>query len=152
MKPLVRKARLEDLPVLAKFMKGLVDAERPMDPSIQDGHVVYYDLAEFINHDNKELFVVELNGDIVASGYAKIMKDRHYLKHTNYAYLGFMFVPEIHRGNGYNQLVLDELINWCKKRDITEIRLDVYDTNVPAIRAYEKAGFKPYLINMRLDD
>ena len=61
-----------------------------------------------------------------------------------------MFVPEKHRGNGYNQLVLDALLSWCKERNIFEIRLDVYDVNTAALRAYEKAGFKKHLINMRL--
>ena len=152
MSPTVRKATLEDIPELMDFMKGLVAAERPMDPSIQDGDVVYYDLGGFIKSDQAELFVAQLNNEIVASGYAKIVKDRHYLKHEYYAYLGFMYVPEQHRGKGYNQLILDALIEWCKERNIDEIRLDVYDTNAPAIRAYEKAGFKPHLINMRLDN
>jgi ribosomal protein S18 acetylase RimI-like enzyme len=41
------------------------------------------------------------------------------------------------------------LIDWCKARNVFEIRLDVYDVNDPAIKAYRKAGFKNYLINMR---
>ena len=104
-----------------------------------------------IRNDDSELYVVELNGEIVASGYAKIKSDRHYLKHENQGYLGFMFVPEIHRGKGYNKLIMDDLIQWCKERQIHEIRLDVYDVNSSAIKAYEKAGFKKHLITMRLD-
>ena len=101
MGPLVRKATLNDLPVLDAFMDGLVDAERPMDPTIKDGKVVYYDLSEIIQNDNSELYLVELNNDIVASGYVKIKDDRQYLKHHKQGYLGFMFVPEEYRGNGF---------------------------------------------------
>lgn len=151
MKPIVRLATKEDLPVLDLFMDGLVDAERPMDPTIKDGKVVYYDLSSFIDSDKSALYVVELNNEIVASGYAKIKSDRHYLKHDKQGYLGFMFVPEKHRGNGYNKLIMDALLNWCRKKNLTEIRLDVYDTNQPALRAYEKVGFTKHLINMRLD-
>ena len=151
MKPRVRKAKLDDIPFLMHFMKGLVEAELPMDPTIRNSDVVYYDLSEFIKRDDAELFVATLGDEIVASGYAKIVRDRHYLKHDYYAYLGFMFVPQKHRDNGYNQLILDALIAWSKAKGINEIRLDVYDTNEPAIRAYKKAGFKPHLINMRLD-
>ena len=151
MKPIVRKATPEDLPVLMEFMKGLVDAERPMDPTIKDGNVVYYDLSEIIKNKDSELFVVELNKELVASGYAKIKDDRHYLKHSKQGYLGFMIVPEKHRGNGYNKLIVDTLLQWCKARSILEIRLDVYDDNPSAIRAYEEVGFKKHLINMRLD-
>lgn len=147
----VRKATLDDLQVLLKFEQGVIEAERPMDPTIQDGPIHYYDIADLITNADSEVFVAEENGVIVASGYAKIKPDRHYLKHDRQGYLGFMFVPEQHRGRGLNQLIIDALLNWCRERHINEIRLDVYDTNLPAIRAYEKVGFKKHLINMRLN-
>ena len=151
MEPIVRKATLNDVPILLDFEQGLILAERPMDPTIKDGKISYYDVSEFIKDTDSELFIVELNGEIVASGYAKIKDDRKYLKHKKQGYLGFMFVPEPHRGNGYNKLIMDALIKWCKERGVFEIRLDVYDTNFSAIRAYEKAGFSKHLINMRLN-
>ena len=151
MKPLVRLATKNDLPILDTFMDELVDAERPMDVTIKDVKVVYYDLESFINSDEAVLYVVEINKELVASGYAKIKPDRHYLKHDKHAHLGFMFVPEKHRGNGYNKLIIDALLAWCKIKYIHEIRLDVYNSNPSAIRAYEKVGFTKHLINMRLD-
>lgn len=151
MKPIVRKAKPEDLPVLMEFMKGLVEAERPMDPTIKDGHVVYYDLSEIMANEESDLYVVALNNELVASGYAKIKDDRPYLKHKKQGYLGFMFVPEKHRGNGYNKLIMDTLLQWCEDRNVYEIRLDVYEDNPSAIRAYEKAGLKKHLINMRMN-
>jgi RimJ/RimL family protein N-acetyltransferase len=151
MTPIIRLATKNDLPTLETFMDGLVDAERPMDVTIKDGKVIYYDLESFILNENSVLYVVELNGELVASGYAKIKPDRIYLKHDNHAYLGFMYVPEEHRGNGYNKLIVEALFSWCKTKNINEIRLDVYDSNPSAIRAYEKVGFSKHMINMRLD-
>ena len=151
MKPIVRLATKKDLAVLDTFMDELVEAERPMDVTIKDGKVVYYDLEDFINSDDAVLYVAEINGELVASGYAKIKPDRSYLKHNSHAYLGFMFVPAIHRGNGYNKLIVDTLLVWCKTKNLHEIRLDVYQTNPSAIRAYEKVGFSKHLINMRMD-
>ncbi|TJY37885.1 GNAT family N-acetyltransferase [Pontimicrobium aquaticum] len=151
MTPIVRKATLEDLPVLMEFMDGLVNAERPMDPTIKDGKVIYYDLTEIMANKESDLYVVELNNELVASGYAKIKDDRPYLKHKKQGYLGFMFVPEKHRGNGYNKLIMDALLKWCKERNVFEIRLDVYEDNPSAIRAYEKAGLKKHLITMRMN-
>ena len=146
----VRKATLEDLPTLLDFEQRLIEAERPMDHCIKDGEISYYSISNFITGNDSEVYVVELGQEIVASGYARIMDDRPYFKHSKIGYLGFMFVPEQHRGNGYNQLVLDALLAWCKERNVFEIRLDVYDVNAAALRAYEKAGFKKYLINMSL--
>jgi len=148
---ITRKATLEDLPTLLKFEQGVIEAERPMDPTIKDGKINYYDISEIITNENSVVFVVEINNEIVASGYAKIKSDRHYLKHKKQGYLGFMFVPKDHRGKGVNKLIIDALLTWCKERDIFEIRLDVYDVNSTAIKAYEKVGFKKHLINMRLN-
>jgi RimJ/RimL family protein N-acetyltransferase len=151
MKPKIRLATKEDLPVLYVFMDHLVNAERPMDVTIKEGKVIYYNLEDFITNDNSILYVVEINNELVASGYAKIKPDRTYLKHNQHAYLGFMYVPEEHRGNGYNKLIVDALFAWCKTKNINEIRLDVYDSNPSAIRAYEKVGFAKHMIHMRLD-
>ncbi len=151
MKPIVRAATKKDLPTLDIFMDGLVDAERPMDVTIKDGKVIYYDLEDFITNEDAVLYVVELNDELVASGYAKIKLGKSYLKHNKHAYLGFMYVPKKHRGNGYNKLIVHTLLAWCKIKNIHEIRLDVYDANASALRAYEKVGFTKHMIQMRLD-
>ena len=56
-----------------------------------------------------------------------------------------------YRGQGVNLLIIDALKTWAHTQGLTELRLDVYTTNDIAIRAYEKAGFTPYLINMRME-
>ena len=147
----IRQATHRDLPVLLQFEQGVIEAERPFDPTIQEGDINYYNISELITNPNSEVFVAEIENEIVASGYAKIKTDRHYLKHKHQGYLGFMFVPKNHRGKGINKLIIEELLKWCKSKNIFEIRLDVYQDNLPAIKAYEKVGFKKHMINMRLD-
>ncbi len=151
MQPIIRKATLNDLPVLLEFEQGIIVAERPFDPTIKEGHINYYDISELIKSDTSEIFVAEIDEQIVASGYAKIKPDRHYLKHSKQGYLGFMFVDDKHRGQQLNKLIIDALLQWCKERNIFEIRLDVYEDNLTAIKAYEKAGFKKHMVNMRLN-
>ena len=147
----VRKATLDDMPVLLKYEQGIIKAERPMDPTIKDGSIEYYNIPDFIQNNDSELLVVEFKTEIVASGYANIKSDRAYLKHKKQGYLGFMYVDERHRGRGVIKLIINGLFKWCKQKNIFEIRLDVYDDNIPAIQAYEKAGFKKHLINMRMN-
>ena len=151
MSPIIREATKKDLPVLNSFMDALVDVERSMDTTLKDGKIVYYDLEGFIKSKHAILYVIELNTEIVASGYAKINLDKTYLKHDKHAYLGFMYVKEKHRGNGYNKLIVDALFAWSKTKNISEIRLDVYNSNPSAIRAYEKVGFKKHMIKMRMN-
>jgi GNAT superfamily N-acetyltransferase len=61
-----------------------------------------------------------------------------------------MYTDEKHRGKGVNAKIINSLKDWCRSKDISELRLDVYNDNNPAIKAYEKVGFKKYLINMRM--
>ncbi|MEQ8712637.1 MAG: GNAT family N-acetyltransferase, partial [Cyclobacteriaceae bacterium] len=56
-----------------------------------------------------------------------------------------------HRGKGVVSLIISSLTDWARTQGISEIRLDVYSDNDPAIRAYEKAGFSKLLTEMRVD-
>ncbi|MGE8433891.1 GNAT family N-acetyltransferase [Chryseobacterium joostei] len=148
---ITREATKEDLKILLEFEQGIVSAERPFNSTLIDGEIHYYDLNEFIQSPDATLIVVEDNNEIVASGYALIKKsDKDYNNFKSYAYLGFMYVKPEYRGKGINKLITDELVNWAKSRNISEVRLDVYAQNDSAIKAYEKAGFEPLLLTMRL--
>ena len=144
-----RPATTADLPTLLRFEQGLIAAERPMDATIQEGPIHYYDLAFMLNSPDIHLVVAETGGTIVGSGYARIERSRHYLKHSHHAYCGFMYVEPSWRGKGINQLIIAALKTWAVSRNLTELRLDVYTVNEAAIGAYEKAGFAPYLLHMR---
>jgi GNAT superfamily N-acetyltransferase len=128
----------------------VIAAERPLDPTIKEGPIHYYNLPAMIASPDVHLLVAELDGALIGSGYARIdPADRHYLTYTRYAYLGFMYVRPEHRGKGVNQLIIEGLRQWARTHDLTELRLDVYAVNEPAIRAYEKAGFTTILLTMR---
>lgn len=146
----IRPPTTADLPTLLRFEQGVISAERPMDPTIKDGPIHYYDFNKMLASPDIHLIVAEMENILVGSGYARIDPSRLYLKHTHHAYCGFMYVEPAYRGKGINQLIIDALKSWARSRNLTELRLDVYTTNDIAIRAYEKAGFAPYLVNMRM--
>jgi GNAT superfamily N-acetyltransferase len=145
----IRPATTADLPTLLEFEQGVITSERPMDPTIREGEINYYNLPAMLASPDILLLVAELNGTLIGSGYARIEAGRLYLKHTHHAYLGFMYTVPAHRGKGVNQLIIEDLRQWARSRNITELRLDVYTVNEAAIRAYEKAGFTRHLLQMR---
>lgn len=147
----IRKATEKDLEILLSFEQGVVEAERPFDNSLKDGTIHYYDLPELIRSDKAEVLVAIVDDLIVGSGYAKILKAKSYRKFEEYAYLGFMYVRPKYRGRGINQTVLHHLIDWSKQQSLTEVRLEVYDENIIAKNSYLKKGFKPNLLEMRLE-
>ena len=146
----IRTATLDDLPVLLNFEQEIVKTERPFDVTIKDGPISYYDIAGMIKDQKAHVVVAEVDDNIVASGYAIPKKARHYLDHEFYAYLGFMYTAENFRGMGINAQIVEELKNWSQQKGFNEIRLTVYNDNLPAIKAYEKVGFKKHIVEMRL--
>jgi GNAT superfamily N-acetyltransferase len=117
---------------------------------LKEGKISYYNIEKMISATDVEVVVAVLNEQIIGSGYARIEDAKPYLNHQLYAYLGFMFTHPDHRGKGVNALIIETLKNWVIAHNIFEMRLDVYNDNPSAIKAYEKIGFKKHLINMRV--
>ncbi len=147
----VRPALLEDLPTLLEFEQGIITFERPFDPTLDNDPISYYDIKAMIGSENAEVVVAIVDDKVVASAYGKIVEAKPYFKYDKYAYLGFMFVHSEYRGKGINGKIIKNLSHWAKSKNITEIQLQVYDENDSAIRAYEKAGFKKYMVTMRME-
>ncbi|SKA34118.1 Ribosomal protein S18 acetylase RimI [Chitinophaga eiseniae] len=148
----VRKAVKEDLPLLLTFEQGIISEERPYDPTLQDGTIHYYDVAQMIAADHVEVAVAVAGNRLVGSGYCRIEPaSRPYLKHDKQGYLGFMYVDPAFRGQGINAKIVAFLKEWAYLQDVLELRLDVYADNEAAVKAYEKTGFKKHLVEMRMD-
>lgn len=146
----LREARETDLPALLAMEQGLVRDERPYDPTIRPDPVYYHDLPALLADKNSRVVVVEAHDTVVACGFVTRRIPRHYLDHDAYAYLGLMYTHPDFRGRGVNGLIVADLKAWAVSRGLYEMRLTVYYENEPALRAYEKAGFRRHLVEMRL--
>jgi len=147
---IIRDAEPEDVPVLKSFEQELIKAERPFDPTIRPDPISYYDLEEYVSRNDVKVMVAEIDGTLVSSGYAYAKPARNYLDHEEYAYCGFMYTIPKYRGMGINKKIIKELMLWAKENNLLEMRLTVYNENLPAVKAYEKVGFKEHLNEMRL--
>jgi len=144
-------ATLADLNILLAFEQEIIRAERPFDETLDKDPISYYDLRQLILSNEAEVMVAEEDSKIIGSGYALIRDAKPYLDHKKYTYLGFMYTHNDYRGKGINKTIVDALVQWSKAKGIHEIRLTVYNDNLPAIRAYEKVGFKKHILEMRVN-
>jgi GNAT superfamily N-acetyltransferase len=127
----IRKARPADLEALLRFQQGVVQAERPFDPTLQEGAIHYYDIPRTLESDEVE-FVLATSGEtLVGCGFARIEEPAY-------------------RGTGVIGKILGSLKQWCRLRNVAELRLEVYGDNGAAIRAYERAGFASLYLHMRM--
>ncbi len=145
----LREALDSDLPTLLAMEQGLVRDERPYDPTIRPDPVYYHDLPALLSDPHSRVVVVEADKTVVACGFATRRVPRHYLDHDAYAYMGLMYTHPDFRGRGINGQIVADLKAWAVSRGLLEMRLTVYYDNEPALRAYEKAGFKRHLVEMR---
>jgi GNAT superfamily N-acetyltransferase len=146
---IIRKAALHDMAELLKFEQGVIEAERPFDSTLKQTDTRYYDIEEMIRASHIELLVAELDSKLVGCGYVRIENSKPYLQHVQHGYLGFMYVKPEHRGKGVNGKIMQSLKQWAAGEGITELRLEVYYLNEPAINAYEKIGFTRHMLEMR---
>jgi len=146
----IRKATHIDLPMLREFEQGLIEAERPFDPTIRDNPLRYYDLEAILESESSIIVVAQYQEEIIGCGMVLTADARPYLKHKTYANIRFLYTVPEYRGKGVNALVIDFLKQWAHTKNLFEIRLTVYQDNLPAIKAYEKVGFHKHIIEMRL--
>ena len=146
----LRAASPMDLDTLERFQQGVIDAERQFDPKLRETGVQYYDIAQMLANPELQLLVAAHGERPIACAFARVEPAKPWLKHAREAYLGMMFVEPDWRGRGVNARLIAALKEWCRAHGVTELRLDVYADNEPAVRAYRKAGFRASMVEMRV--
>lgn len=147
----IRIAIPGDLPALTAFEQAIIDAERPFDETLRKDPFHYYDFDKLIHSENTCVLVAETDNEILGSGFATIKDAEPYLRHSRYAYIGLMYVKPAYRGQGINRQILEQLKQWIQQKGISEIRLVVYSQNEQAVKAYQKTGFMPHVLEMRME-
>lgn len=145
-----RIAVLDDLPRLLELEQLVIEAERPFNASIKSDKTAYYDIRHLICNCDSHLIVCEDDEDIIGTGYAQVRESKISLEHEFHSYLGFMYVSPAYRGRGINKKILEDLVAWSQQRGARDLYLDVYVRNNAAIKAYQKAGFEPCMMEMKL--
>jgi GNAT superfamily N-acetyltransferase len=151
MTPNIRSARLSDLPILQSFEQGIIVAERPYNSALKSDPISYYDIRAMILSEDFEVVTAEVDGKLIASGYVQKKRSEAHVKSDYHAFIGFLYVVPEYRGRGINKLILDHLFMWARENNLPDVHLTVYPQNAPAVRAYEKVGFEPHLLEMRLN-
>lgn len=91
-----------------------------------------------IANDNIELVAVD-NERVV--GYLTINKLFDSVQNINYANINYVCVLEKYRNRGICSNMLDKVINYCRKNNISYIELTSNPTRKIARHLYEKKGF-----------
>lgn len=97
----------------------------------------------------RQLFILENNEKIIATCILKSEQDKGYEK-GNWKYnvswnqtieIHTLFVKVSELGKGYSKILLNKIEDFALSKEISILRLDVYEKNIPAKALYEKQGF-----------
>lgn len=92
---------------------------------------------------NKEIFIVKLNNEIVGYVIFSIReKENPSMRYRKQLNIEAICVDENCRGNGIGTLLLEHIKKVGKEQGCTDMYLTVNQENESAIKVYEKFGFK----------
>ena len=149
---LIREATLLDLDALYQCEQAIISAERPYDRTLKPDVIRYYNIERMLEVSHVHFLVAtSQEQEVIGCGFARIEAAKNYVRHSEHAYLGLMYVDPRYRGEGINGRIIMALQAWCRERNVAELRLDVYDGNSGALRAYEKMGFVKHMVEMRMN-
>ena len=107
-----------------------------------------YPYCEFYKYiKEKSLYVLEINGEVAgAFRLSRFDSDEKFFewanKNSEAIYFSKMAILPKFNGMGYGKKIINFIEEYAKQNKIKYIRLTVYAKNIPAIKLYEKCGFK----------
>ena len=138
MKFKVRKANLDDLDQLVKFIAAEADEAEGVSKSpdtIRNGIK-----SGLENPDIACYWVIEsADGDLIGS--VSVVKEWSDWNCAFYWWIQSMYIIPNHRGQRLMEALLETVKHSARKEKALELRLYVHAGNKRAIRAYQKAGF-----------
>lgn len=101
----------------------------------------YWENTLKINAQEKVLFFATNNSQLI--GMTGIYRNMS-MKTQHAATIWGVYVKPDQRGKQISEKLINSCLNWGKEQNILIVKLAVVTNNIPAIRCYEKCGFKIY--------
>lgn len=96
-------------------------------------------ISEILNDDNSDWFVAEYEGKIIGHCSVGLVSKNERLRHR--AEVTFVVLKD-YWGLGIGKLLMEQCIDQCKNKRVSQIELEVVSDNERAINLYKNFGFK----------
>lgn len=153
---MVRKAELEDLPVIAEICNQLhMHHVEINDNYFQRSNAdIFFEIIknDFEHHKETEYLVVESEGMIVAFAEYRIeeCKESVLKKHCRKCMIEKFAVCEKNRRNGFGKELIEHIKHLADENLCTAIELGVWYDNYDAVDFYASMGFVPRMYKMSM--
>ena len=143
----IRKAKKTDLDIIAKLSSELYITEQAFDRNIKDG---YYETENGMKgllkdiRKYKSLFLVAVyNNNVVGYVNGDII-DKPDVYKEKMAYLDRLVVSKESNRKGFGAKLINEFVKQMKDNGCKFVKINVFNTNIPAVSLYKKEGFYEY--------
>ncbi len=155
MQPIIRKAKLGDLPEISKLNLELFKFQHRFDPTAnlewarsREGQK--YFKARIQRADGFVEVAENAEKKIVGYIMGVILKRPLWRIDAQYAELESVFVKSEYQGAGLGAKLTSDFINWCQENKVNYVSLLVDPKNETAVKFYKKIGFSDYDLVMQL--
>lgn len=154
---IIRKASIEDYTHLCPIYEELDNLHLKNHPEIFRTPLncsrKKSDIETIIENPNRELFIAEINSEIVGFVECFIAKSHPHpvIKEREWVQLDNIAVKNEYQNKKIGNLLLERAKEWAKEKNLNRIELTVYSFNTNTINFYEKKGFNEISKKMYLD-
>lgn len=96
-------------------------------------------ICNILEDNDQDWFVAEYDGEVVGQCSVGLIRRTERCRHR--AEVTFVILKD-YCGLGIGGKLMQQCINWCKDKNLTQIELSVVEDNKPAITMYESFGFR----------
>lgn len=140
---IIRKPTLDDAQAIINIISVADTETKFLSRNPEEFKVTKEQEKEFIRcileDSDQDWFVAEYDRQVVGQCSVGLIKRTERCRHR--AEVTFVILKK-YCGMGIGGKLMQQCINWCKDRNVTQIELSVVEDNKPAIAMYEAFGFK----------
>ena len=140
---IIRKPTLDDAQAIIDIISVADTETKFLTRNPNEFNVTEGQEKEFIRHiledDNQDWFVAEYDKQVVGQCSVGLIRKTERCRHR--AEVTFVILKK-YCGIGIGGKLMQQCINWCKDKNVTQIELNVVADNKQAINMYESFGFK----------
>jgi ribosomal protein S18 acetylase RimI-like enzyme len=144
-RPILRVALPEDVLSISKLWRKFMDYNAQFDDSFRVKPKIVgrfaRELQNRIDDPNYRLSVIELDEELVGYCLSYISKKPYFFKLGKFGFIGDLFVEEGYRRRGYGRLLVDDALNFFKRKRVEQVELLVASENVNTIKFWQRLGY-----------
>lgn len=152
----IRKATKKDFKELSELVMQNMEYHIKLNkklswkPLSKIKKLVSKETEDDLNNPKTTIFLAELDSEVVGYISINLLDKSEYTHGGNRAVIDDLFVLRKYRKKGIGRALFKKARGHLKDKKVENISISVSSNNIPAIKAYEKFGFKETVKKMNL--